>query len=223
MTEPVPEKDLIVLAADGQTEFAIHGLLGRGQSIGFQNFSFDIHVHPERDPGCLVRGHDFLRPFCRQYRHAIMIFDREGSGKDECSRAELEAEVEQRLRLSGWQDRAAAVVIDPELEIWVWSDSPVVDDVLGWSGRTPRLGQWLQIEGYFQRDQRKPNRPKEAMERAMRIVRRSRSSAIFRELAERVSVNRCLDPAFLKLKTVLQTWFGAASHRSPVPGELNGA
>ena len=51
----------------------------------------------------------------------------------------LETEAEQRLSSSGWDDRAVAIVLDPELEIWVWSDSPEVDDVLGWRGRIPRL------------------------------------------------------------------------------------
>ena len=215
MTDVPLEMDLVVLAADGQTEFAVRGLLTRGNAIGFQNISFDIHVHPEKDPGCLLRGHDFLRPFYRQYRHAIVIFDREGSGKERCTRAELEHEVEQRLSSSGWQDRAAAIVIDPELEIWVWSGSPVVDEVLGWRGRPPGLAKWLKTEGFLRREPIKPDRPKEAMEQALRIVRKGRSSAIFRELAERVSVNRCIDPAFLKLKERLQKWFNA-----PSPGSI---
>jgi hypothetical protein len=33
------------------------------------------------------------------------------------------------LFTSGWENRAAAVVLDPELEIWVWSDSPEVEAV----------------------------------------------------------------------------------------------
>jgi hypothetical protein len=207
MTSPIPEKDLVVLAADGQMEFAAKGLLSRGDSLGFRNLSVDIHVHPDKDPGCLLRGHDFLRPFCRQYRHAVVMLDREGCGREDSSREVLESELEKRLYSSGWGDRAAAVVLDPELEAWVWSDSPQVDIVLGWADRTPRLVEWLRAEGYSQSGQPKPHRPKEAMERALRLARKGRSSAIFLQLAQRVSVNRCTDPSFLKFKAILQKWY----------------
>jgi hypothetical protein len=55
----------------------------------------------------------------------------------------------------------------------------------------------------------KPERPKEAMKAAMRQVRKSSSSSVFRELAEKVSVHRCTDPAFQKLRDTLREWFPA--------------
>jgi hypothetical protein len=201
-------KDLVVLAADGQMEFAVRGLLGRGASLRFREISADIYVHPSKDPGCLLRAHDFLRPFVRQYLHAVVMFDLDGCGRAGHSREAIEEEVEQRLLISGWEDRAAAVVLDPELEAWVWSDSPEVDAVLGWTGRQPPLAHWLRSEGYLLPDELKPRDPKEALEEALRIVRKRRSSATYRELAQRVSLQRCSDPAFVKLKAILQRWFG---------------
>jgi hypothetical protein len=215
MTSLVPKKDLVVLAADGQMEFTVKGLLTRGEAIGFREPSVDIHVHPAKDPGCFLRGHEFLRSFHRQYRHAIVMLDREGCGKEESSRESLENELEQRLSTSGWGDRAVAIILDPELEIWVWSDSPEVDAVLGWSGRTPRLAEWLQAEGYSRSSRTKPDRPKEALEQALRLVRKGRSSTIFLQLAQRVSVNRCTDPALLKFKNTLQKWFGRTDAGTP--------
>lgn len=208
MTSDVPEKDLVVLVADKQMEYAVKGLLTRGPSLGFQNLSQDIYVHMHRDPGCFLRGDEFLRPFHRQYRHAIVMFDHRGSGREGRLREDLEADLERRLFSSGWEDRAAAIVLDPELEVWVWSDSPEVDAVLGWRGRTPTLPAWLQAEGYSTGRRTKPSRPKEAMECALRAVGKSRSAAIFLQLAERVSVDRCTDPTFLKFKTTLRQWFG---------------
>ncbi len=210
MTSTVPKKDLLVLVADGQMEFAVKGLLMRGEAIGFQPLSVDIHVHPDKDPGCLLRGHDFLRPFHRQYRHALIMLDYEGCGQEMRPRVDLEAELERRLASSGWGNRATAVILDPELEVWVWSDSPEVDAVLGWTNRTPCLADWLRDAGYLHGDTKKPNRPKEALEHALRLVRKGKSSAIFLQLAQRVSVNRCTDPTFLKFKTTLQRWFGRA-------------
>jgi len=208
MTPEPAVKDLVVLVADGQMKSAVEGLLTRGRSLKCRDVSSDIYVHPAKDPGCLLRAHDFLRPFCRQYHRAVVMLDREGSGREGLPREELEAEIEQRLSTSGWGERAAAIVLDPELEIWVWSDSPEVDAALGWSGRTPSLAAWLVSQGYRVPGQHKPQEPKKAMEEALRIARKQRSSAIYLRLAQRVSIQRCADPAFTKFKTVLQRWFG---------------
>jgi hypothetical protein len=208
MTSIGTEKDLVVLAADGQMEFAVKGLLSRGPALGFRELSVDIHVHPAKDPGCLLQGHDFLRPFHKQYRHAIVMLDRDGCGREDSPRHVLEGDLEKRLSSSGWGDRAAAIVLDPELEVWVWSDSAVVDAVLGWTGRTPGLADWLRAEGFSSGRHTKPNRPKEALEKALRLARKGRSSAIFLQLAQQVGLDRCTDPAFLKFKAAMQKWFG---------------
>lgn len=208
MTPEAPIKDLVVLAADGQMKAAITGILARGPSLQFRAVTTDIYVHPAKDPGCLLRAHDFLRPFCRQYAYALVMLDHDGCGKEGLSRESLEAEIEQRLSASGWQDRAAAIVLDPELEVWVWSDSAEVDAALGWSGRDPGLRAWLTAQGHLLAGQTKPQQPKKALEHALRIARKGRSSAIYLQLAQRVSIHRCTDPAFLKFKTTLQSWFG---------------
>jgi hypothetical protein len=210
MTAELAVKDLVVLAADGQIESTVRGLLTRGQSLQTRAITADVYVHPEKDPGCLLRGHDFLRPFCRQYERALILCDRDGCGQEDLPRETLEEQIEERLAKSGWRGRAAAVVLDPELEIWVWSDSREVDRVLGWTGRQPGLADWLVSQGYCTAGQGKPNSPKRAFEEALQIARKGRSSAIYHQLAQRVGLNRCTDPAFLKLKGLLREWFGTA-------------
>jgi hypothetical protein len=195
--------------------FSVLGILSRHQSLQFSELSVDVYVHPESDPGCLRRAHDFLRPLHRQYSHAVVMFDREGCGRGNESREVLEEEVEQRLAATGWANRAAVVVIDPELEIWVWSDSPEVDSTLGWPGARQRLAHWLIAQGYRREGEAKPIRPKEAFEEALRIARKRRSSIIYRQLAERVSLHRCADPAFAKLTKSLRNWFGETSGEVP--------
>lgn len=200
-------KDLIVLVADKNMEFTIKGLLGRHRSFGIREIKSDIHVHPERDPGCRVRGHEFLRPFSSRYDHALVIFDREGSGREQISREALESEIEQHLSGSGWDDRATAIVIDPELENWVWSDSACVDNCLGWFEEEPDLRTWLQRKGFLEEGQIKPHRPKEAVEEALRFVSKPRSSAIYYDLAKQTPFENCIDSAFNKLRIVLRNWF----------------
>lgn len=203
-------QELVVLVADKSMEFAMKGILGRSQSLQIQEISPVFHVHPERDPGCLLRGDAFLKSFVNQFAHALILLDREGSGENNLSREKMETGIENQLSQSGWGDRAAAVVIDPELEMWVWSDSPQVDVVLGWNNRVPALRPWLQQKGYLQAAQVKPSRPKEALELALKTARKPRSSSLYHELSLKVNLGRCIDPSFIKLKTVLQKWFPVA-------------
>lgn len=210
MSDQRPVRDVIFLLADRNMEATVSALLERYQSLGIRQLDFVIRDHPQNDPGCCLRAHEFLRPFCRRYSRAIVAFDREGCGKEDLSRTAIEEEVEERLANSGWpDDRARAVVVDPELEAWVWSDSPKVDEVLGWAGRTPNVRDWLQQQKFAIVDNGKPVRPKEAVEAALRCVRKARSSAIYRDLAAQVSLRRCVDPAFNKLKASLREWFPA--------------
>jgi hypothetical protein len=120
---------------------------------------------------------------------------------------ELERQSESQLARNGREGRAAAIVLDPELEVWVWSDSPLVDRILGWTGQSPRLRQWLVDEAFLSPDGRKPVRPKEALEHALRHVRKQASAALFRQLAQSVRFRGCTDRAFRKLQMQLVAWF----------------
>jgi len=187
--------------------FTLKGILTRCHSLRIRPPSFDLFKHPHRDPGCFRTSHDFLRQFVNRYTYALVLFDRERCGQEQKTRDGLEQEVERLLNQSGWGDRASVIVLDPELEMWVWSDSPHVATVLGWAGKHPDLMTWLISKGMFDLQRSKPDRPKEAMELVLREVRKPRSSAIFLQLAESVSLDRCVDPAFLKLKEKLKLWF----------------
>jgi hypothetical protein len=199
--------DLIVLTADKNMRFAVEGLISRPQALFIRPVKANFYIHPERDPGCLLRSHSFLGSFVNQYTHAIVMFDREGCGREHQSRDELENEVTSCLSGSGWGDRATAIVIDPELENWVFSDSSEIDAVIGWVNKKQSLKTWLQENNLWSTGKLKPERPKEAFEKALRHIRLARSSAIYKQLAERVGLGRCTDQAFQKLKKTLKTWF----------------
>lgn len=211
MTNAGARKDLVILAADKNMEFTLRGLMGRPESLGIRAIDFDVFVHPAKDPGCRDDAHTFLRAFSGQYRHGLVMLDREGSGRESRSPADLEREIEQKLSQNGWGDRATAIVLDPELEIWVWSDSPVVDEALGWPIDGISLRDALSNAGFLDKGAVKPADPKGAMEFALRKSGTPRSSSIYRQIAQRVSLKRCEDPALLKLRATLQRWFGVAS------------
>ena len=116
--------------------------------------------------------------------------------------------------------RASVIVIDPELEVWVWSQSPEVDRALGWSQCQPDLRTWLQSQDLLQERGQKPPDPKSAMQQALRRVRKPHSAAIFAQLAEHVGIQRCRDSAFLKLRNTLRRWFEAQPRAGACPDLL---
>jgi len=219
MTAPAQGGDLVVLVPDKNIEYAVRGLLERPESLGIRDIAFTVHIHVERDPGCLLRGHDFLAPFAQGFEHGLVLFDHEGCGRDDDPAEDLEAEIVSRLSAAGWNGRARAIVIDPELENWVWSDSPHVAECLGWHSDRGDLREWLAGQGLWTPDASKPERPKESMEHVLRTVRRPRSSSVYRSLAEQVSFARCTDSAFARLRAVLKEWFPA--ERGPEGTEDN--
>ena len=89
--------------------------------------------------------------------------------------------------------------MEPELEAWVWSRSPCVDDVAGWSGRTPSLRDWLASEGWLHEGDSKPARPKEAFRSALRVARVARSASLYQQIAERVSLQHSR-PFFVRIR-----------------------
>jgi len=201
------QRDLVVLVADLDMEHAIRGLLGRSHALRIrEGLTFNIFRHPERDPGVLRQAHEFLRHLRAAYRYALVMFDRQGCGQEHRSSSDLENEVEQLLRVSGWGDCCAAVVLDPELEIWVFTNSYHVVTQIA-NGDEELYRRTLAACSCFPNG--KPRAPKEVMESLLRIKRIPRSPALYGELARQVGLTRCQDRAFQRLRSVLQQWFPA--------------
>jgi hypothetical protein len=200
-------KDLLILAADNDLKQALTGLLGRPEALRIRTVEVDIFIHPEHDPACVRRGVEFMSNFSDQYRHGLLMFDHAGSGRESALPERVQAELNDMFSRSVWGERARAIVLAPELEAWVWSDSPHVDDVIGWRGRSPRLRTWLVEHGWLGENEAKPAKPKEAFEAALRVARVPRSASVYRRIAERVSVRRCQDRAFHQFKEAVRNWF----------------
>lgn len=197
-------KDIIVLVADKNMEFAVKGILKRTVSLKIREISYDVKVHSHRDPGVYNTAHDFLRIFLNKYSYALVMLDKEGCGCNDDSK-QIAINIQSKLDSSGWKNCSKVIVLDPELEIWVWSDSPEVSACIGWNDT--ELRGWLRSEGYMLPNAYKPQNPKLAFEKALRVKRKPRSSSIYGKLAERVSFERCIDSAFKEFKGALQQWF----------------
>ena len=199
--------DLIVLAADKHIAASVETLLHqRRADLGIGAVSFDVHRHPESDPGCRTRAAEFLRPLIRRYRYALVVFDHAGCSS-KAAPGEIRGELERVLGHNGWTGRSKAIVIAPELEAWVWAPSGKVARTLGWNRGFERLRKWLEDQGSWSARSPKPGDPKKALEQALRRNRKVPSSALFKTLAASVAFDDCRDPAFMELGQTLRTWF----------------
>ena len=202
-------KDLIILVADRHQEHTVSTLLTRRpQSLGIQQMSIDLDIlrHPEHDPGVFHKAGDFLSAFARQYQYALVLIDAEWR-EDPLSAEEIEAKIQNDLNRKGWEGRSAVIVIEPELEIWVWSSSRHVPELFGTNWNTiKRLGRQ---KNYWQAGETKPSRPKELFVEVLRRTKTKYSAALFRQLAGQVSLDTCQDDSFRRFREILQGWFPA--------------
>ena len=201
------KRDLVILVPDRTFRLVVSTLIRRHASLAIRPVSLDIHAHTQFDPGCFRKCHEFLCPFLPTHSRALVLFDKHGCGREAVPTGELEQEVEERLRRSGWEGRAGAVVVDPELEIWAWSDSPEVERCLGWAGRQPPLRERLRRKGLWEPGSAKPADPKAAMALALREAGIAPARPVFEQLAASVGLRRCTDRAFVRFREILQRWF----------------
>lgn len=199
-------KDLVVLVADKSMQFALRGALGRPEAMGIRSFQPEFIVHPNRDGGVRRTGTDILRLKRHTAEFALLLLDYEGCGA-ECSPAELEADLDRRLARD-WGARAKAIVIAPELEVWMWGSDNSLETCLGWN-RPTRVREWLAGRGFEFSADGKPRCPKESLEAALKELKLPRSAALYEEIAASISLRRCRDTSFRRLREQLIRWFPA--------------
>jgi len=200
-------KDLVVLVADMDMEQTVKVLLSeRSRALGLRNnVTFDIFSHPRHDPGVFQEAHEYLKPLHTRYSYALVMLDREGSGQERKTAREIEDEIQQRLDRAGWMGRSGVIVLDPELEVWVFSKSDHVIQVI--ADGDENLYQTV-LESYETSSNGKPVRPKEAMKEILYRKRIPQSTGLYRELAKKVSLKGCNDRAFQRFRNILNQWFG---------------
>ena len=124
-------KDLVLLVADKNMDFALRGILARHKSLGIHVIAYEIEQHPGRDGGVRTTGPETLALLRDQFHHGLLLLDLEGSGADEADALSLEQGLNARLART-WGDRAKAIVIEPELDAWAWGSDNVMGVLLGW-------------------------------------------------------------------------------------------
>lgn len=141
-----------------------------------------------------------------RYRHALVVFDRDGCGSAK-SREAIQKEVETQLDANGWRGRAKAIVIEPELEAWLWSDAPQALRAMNWSGSYIELQEFLRGRNLWPKRNSKPPDPKAAMKVTLRATGARHSPKVLFHLANEIDPRGCRDPAFNELTQTLRDWF----------------
>lgn len=204
--------DLVVLAADKNMQFALNGALRRSEALGIRPITFEFFVHPGRDGGARSSGADVLRSERRQFEYALLILDFDGcSAKAGQTALDVEAQLDEELSLV-WKAKAKAIVIDPELETWVWGSDNALQTALGWP-LPQSIRTWLTEHGYSVGTNGKPDDPKAAFEALVPVHKIPRSSAVYESITSKISLATCQDEGFQRLKKALRHWFPA----SPTP------
>jgi len=200
-------QDLVLLVADKNMQFALRGALARPEALGVRPLSYDFRTHMGRDGGVRTTGPDVLSGERNRFSHALMVLDYEGSGGENVSVDTLEAELDGRLR-AAWGGHAKAIVIAPEVDVWLWGADNALRETLQWP-ESGSIRDWLRGKGFDFNADGKPLRPKEALDAMRPMHKQPRSSALYEKITTRISLQNCQDAAFVRLRTQLQAWFGA--------------
>lgn len=186
-------KDLFVLTADSEMQAVFRSVLARPDALGIRGIDFEVDRHQRRDPGVYTEGPEFLRDKRKgvEFHRFMLAFDHEGSG---CHRgpAECARMLQGRLDSCSFTDRSAVVIIDPELEEWLWHDPAVLGDASGVAAAVK--GPKDRLEQVFLRRHKRQPRPRD-----------------FEQIAGRANLGAWSgSPSFRILKETLQNWFPRA-------------
>lgn len=206
MVQPSPKRDVVFLVADGGMEQMLRGFFGRDhfhRSLRCGPFTFDpakdVVVAPTKDPGVYGTARELLRPYEHSHERAVVMLDADWAGSPGATT--IQAQI--KAALADVWDEFAVIVIEPELEAWIWQDSPHLAEVL----KCPDFRALLERSGHWPADAPKPPDPKGALDHLRRRYKVKVFNADFGKIAARVSVRHCQDAAFRQLCDHLRTWF----------------
>lgn len=209
-------RDCMFYVADTNMAEAFKGFLSRPQfhkSLGCGPFEFDsLHdigrAEGRTDGGLWRHAGGLCKGFLQTHRRLVVCLDRDFGGSP--GQAQIRSDIEGQLFAVGWQpDAFKVLVIDPELEQWIWQDNIHVQNALHHTGNQT-LRAMLLASGEWPAGKVKPVDPKGVLERIVRAnLGGNRSSAIYSKITSRVSVGSCQDGEFIALKLQLSNWFPA--------------
>jgi len=210
------KRPCVFLVADGTMTQVLKNFLSRGyfeDRLGCRTFGFDfqqdvvVDVRNGNTDGWIHRrAHALLRPYLPSHQNAVILLDKNFGGR--LSAAIVRGEILNNLLRNGWSAECVeVVVIDPELETWLWQrGNPHVARGFQYNGPVS-LEVFLEAEGFWSAAALKPTRPKEAARLLLQRYRGGPPMVVYARIIENISVSGCQDPAFNLLAAALRRWF----------------
>lgn len=205
-------RDLVILVADGTMRAVFEAFFRRERwDRRLQCASFDLWPQEDiindplyTDGGVHKSAHELLRPYLNTHRRAVVVLDQQFGG--ELPADIVRDQIQTNLTANGWaNDRCAAIVIAPELEVWLWQDNPNVARAIGFEG--PSLQAHFRDLGRWPVGATKPIAPKETLREFIKPQKAMKPKVVYSRIAGSVSVNGCTDPAFQLFAQTLRAWF----------------
>jgi hypothetical protein len=215
-------RDCVFLVADKNMQATFEGYLTKEsfcKSLGCGEFAFDPRedlrvAAGDNDPGLFTRGHELLRPFIVSHRHAVVVLDAAWEGAPDAG--VMGENMSKNIQATGWKATDfKVIVIEPELENWIWQRNDHVAQGLGFEDNAA-MSEDGDFRAAWPKGQEKPREPKELLEKLLRKKHIPRSSFIYKRITSSVSVQGCKDKSFLELRDVLKTWFPPAKETKKV-------
>jgi len=197
----------------------LNRFLSRGylhDRLGCRTFDFDFRQdvvvdvrNGNTDGGIHRRAHALLRRYLPSHQHAVVMLDKKFGGQ--LPTAIVRDQILDNLLRNGWSAECVeVVVIDPELEVWLWQRGNAhVARVFRYNGSVS-LEAFLEAEGFWSAAALKPARPKEAARLLLQRYRGGVPMVVYARIIENISVRSCQDPAFNLLAAALRRWFPLA-------------
>lgn len=204
-------RELVILVADGTMAAVFRAFFGRERwDLTLQCAQFDLwpeedifHDPLHTDGGVHKSAQELLRPYLNTHSRAMVVLDQKFGGG--LPAAEVRQDILARLYQNGWNDRCEVVVIDPTLEVWLWQNSPHVEQALMFSGGS--LRQHLQNNGQWPADAPKPLEPKETIQALVKAKKVLKTKVVYSRIARSISIHGCADASFELFANTIRQWF----------------
>ena len=197
-------KNLLILCADPSIKVTVETLLAkRKKSLNISDISYELKVHDDRDTGVLNEGLELTRKYRNQFHKFILIFDYDGCGSSESPEEIRERLLNQGRSLGFSEDNLELIIINPELEIWVWKNIIHLAKMVGWT--ESQLRDWLKSN--YGIENKKPEKPQAVYRKLLWHRQKPKSADNFRYLAEKISLRNCQEQGFKLFSETLRKWF----------------
>lgn len=200
-----------------ETFFNRNGAFAR---LGTREFTYDLIQTPgETDPDLYQRPDEVLADqLVTPETHPRVVVTLDQQFHTGFPAKHIRDTARERLKTAGWERaQIHVVVIEPELESWMWHDADGPMQVVEAAFRYDRahrgglpLREKLAQQNFWPANQAKPKDPKAAFDWARAGYRKASRRDIFCEIVERVGISHCQDGAFQELRAVLAAWFPPA-------------